>query len=178
MPSLTNMAASVSNAMVLMDQASGIVLSFLIQGITRVAGTATAIAPDHSLETGDSVVIAGADQADYNGTFTVTVTDKDTFTFTVANNPVTPATGSISAKCADRSNIATNCTGVQVEKPAVGTTLKVYKRLHPQASWVQEGTDITSASSTTIVVYHPPMGFVRVVRTAGAGDSLAFARKA
>lgn len=39
----------------------------------------------HGLTTGDSVVVAGVTPSGYNGTYTVTVSDTDTFTYTVAD---------------------------------------------------------------------------------------------
>lgn len=67
-----------------------------ISSITRVTTTATVTtAAAHGLATGDYVTIAGADQVDYNITAQVTVTSTTTFTYTVANSPTTPATGTI-----------------------------------------------------------------------------------
>lgn len=45
----------------------------------------------HGFTTGDSVTIAGVTPAGYNGTYTVTVVDSDTFTYTVADpgGPIT-----------------------------------------------------------------------------------------
>lgn len=63
--------------------------------ITRSGGTATVTATAHPFLTGDKVVISGADQSDYNGAFTITKTGANTFTYTVANSPATPATGTI-----------------------------------------------------------------------------------
>lgn len=66
--------------------------------ITRSSSTATATTSvNHDLATGMSVTIAGANQAEYNGTFTITVTGVDTFTYTVSGSPATPATGTITA---------------------------------------------------------------------------------
>lgn len=70
--------------------------SLSVTSITRVANTATATtASDHQLASGISVTISGADQTEYNGTFTITVIDADTFSYTVLGSPVTPATGTI-----------------------------------------------------------------------------------
>lgn len=69
-----------------------------VASLTRSGTIATAqTASSHGLGSGVSVTIAGADQTDYNGTFTVTVIAADQFTYTVANNPTTPATGTITA---------------------------------------------------------------------------------
>ena len=77
-------------------------LSALEQGqkvvtITRVGAVATAVSTAHGFYTKSKVTIAGAVQVDYNGTFTITVVDANTFTYTVANAPATPATGTITA---------------------------------------------------------------------------------
>ena len=68
--------------------------------ITRDGTTATATSTAHGFVTGQCLLIAGADQADYNGEFYITVTGDNAFTFTVANSPATPATGTITAKMA------------------------------------------------------------------------------
>lgn len=65
--------------------------------ITRTSTTATVTLTDHGYTTGDSITIAGATQTDYNGAHTITVITSDTFTYTVANSPATPATGTITA---------------------------------------------------------------------------------
>lgn len=70
-----------------------------VSSITRSSTTATVTtAIDHGYATGDSVVIAGAAQTDYNGVYVITVTGDTTFTYTVANSPVTPATGTITVE--------------------------------------------------------------------------------
>lgn len=71
-------------------------VALLVSSITRVGTTATATTPTpHKLATGMSTTIAGAVQTAYNGTFSVTVTGANTFTYQVAGSPVTPATGTI-----------------------------------------------------------------------------------
>ena len=64
-------------------------------GITRSGSTATVAHTGHGLESGNKVRIRGADQAEYNGIFTITVTGVDAYTYTVSGSPATPATGSI-----------------------------------------------------------------------------------
>lgn len=68
-----------------------------VTSITRSSTTATVTATAHGFTTGDQVNIRGAAQADYNGDFIVTVTDANTFTYTVSGSPTTPATGTIVA---------------------------------------------------------------------------------
>lgn len=67
-----------------------------ISGITQSAGTATVTtAAAHGLTSGMSVTIAGADQAGYNLTATITVATPTTFTYAVDSGTVSPATGTI-----------------------------------------------------------------------------------
>lgn len=63
--------------------------------ITRSATTATVTHTGHGLSTNDKVVIRGANQQEYNGVKQITVIDANTYTFTVAGSPTTPATGTI-----------------------------------------------------------------------------------
>lgn len=66
-----------------------------ISALTRSGATATATCAGHGFLSGRLVAIAGAGQAEYNGTFAVTVIDEDHFSFTVTGTPATPATGTI-----------------------------------------------------------------------------------
>jgi len=67
--------------------------------LTSASTTATAtVAAGHGLAVNDTAVIAGANQTEYNGTYTVkTVADSTTFTYTFAGSATTPATGTITA---------------------------------------------------------------------------------
>ena len=70
-----------------------------VTSITRAGSIATVTCPvPHNLLTGQSVLIAGAVETDYNGTFVVTVTSTTVFTYTVPGTPATPATGTITYK--------------------------------------------------------------------------------
>jgi uncharacterized phage protein gp47/JayE len=71
-------------------------MSLSVTSLTRLGNVATAVtSSEHNLASGINVTISGADQTEYNGTFLVTVTDTDEFTYKVPGAPVTPATGSI-----------------------------------------------------------------------------------
>jgi len=71
--------------------------TFNVTSLTRDGSIVTGTATGHPLATGLSISISGADQAEYNGTFLVTVQDANTFTYTISGTPVTPATGTIGA---------------------------------------------------------------------------------
>jgi hypothetical protein len=69
-----------------------------VSSITRSGTTATVnTAVPHTLSDGDPVLMAGADQSEYNGIFQVQYVDADTFTIEVSGSPATPATGTITA---------------------------------------------------------------------------------
>jgi len=63
--------------------------------ITRSGSVATVVSAGHGLADGDPVLIAGANDVEYNGTHQVNYIDSDTFSFHVAHSPVSPATGTI-----------------------------------------------------------------------------------
>jgi hypothetical protein len=67
-----------------------------VTSITRSGSTATVTttAPN-TLETGDTVLISGAAETEYNGQFTIVVLTNATFTYQVTGTPATPATGTI-----------------------------------------------------------------------------------
>lgn len=71
-----------------------------VSSITRSGTTATLTTSiDHGYAVGDSIVVAGATQTDYNGVFVIASTPTDTtLTYEVANSPVTPATGTITVE--------------------------------------------------------------------------------
>ena len=63
--------------------------------ITRSGSVATVVSAGHGMADGDPVLIAGANDIEYNGTHQVNYIDADTFSFHVDHSPVTPATGTI-----------------------------------------------------------------------------------
>jgi len=66
--------------------------------LIRVGTTVTATASsDHGLATGNSPTIAGADQAEYNGTFPIIASTNLIFQYEIVGSPTTPATGTITA---------------------------------------------------------------------------------
>ncbi len=64
-----------------------------VSSLTRSDTTATVTVTAHGYSTDDWVSVAGADQAEYNGQFQITGVTTNTFTYTVAGSPITPATG-------------------------------------------------------------------------------------
>jgi hypothetical protein len=105
----TTRPTSLSGAGILLNsEGSPVSVSLL----TRIGATATATAIAHGAATGQNVTIRGADQADYNGTFPITVTSIDTFTYLIDATVTTPATGTITAAFESINSDATSVTEV------------------------------------------------------------------
>lgn len=68
-----------------------------VTSITRSGQIATVVCATHGFQNEDVITIAGAGETEYNGDFTITVVDENTFTITVTGTPSTPATGTITA---------------------------------------------------------------------------------
>lgn len=82
-----------------------------VTSLTSSGTTATCVtATPHGKTTGQSVTIREAEQADYNGTFTVTVTNATTFTYTITQQIAAPdvdtATGTIWAQITSAAQIS------------------------------------------------------------------------
>lgn len=91
-----------------------------VSGITSTGGVATVTtATAHGFVSGDSAVIAGADQTAYNGEFVVSVVDSTHFTYPVTGSPVSPATTSTS--------FAMKRASANFTKVYVGTNKAVYR---------------------------------------------------
>jgi len=69
-----------------------------VSSLTSSGITATATVTGHGFQTGDRVTISNASEMEYNGTYVVTVTGNDTFTYTFPGSATSPATGAITAK--------------------------------------------------------------------------------
>lgn len=107
--------------------------------IATLGTTATATCTAHGLATGDTVIIRGANEPELKGTFVVTVTGVNTFTYTIASIGGSPGTGTITTSAQILAGI-TNASGVvttsgfpfSTDQPVVGvvrkgTTSPVYK---------------------------------------------------
>lgn len=64
--------------------------------LTRSGSLATFVASrPHKMQTGDTAVISGAQQDEYNGSHVITVVNSTTFTYSVSGSPASPATGDV-----------------------------------------------------------------------------------
>ena len=93
-----------------------------ISTLTRSGTTATATtAAAHGYITGATVVIAGAAETDYNGNYAITVTGTTTFTYTVANSPTTPATGTITVGLQETQRVLDEISFDEMRNQALST---------------------------------------------------------
>jgi len=72
-----------------------------VSSITLSGSTATVTLGGHGYTTGKKVAHAGADQAEYNASASITKIDDDTYSYTITGSPATPATGTITATLVD-----------------------------------------------------------------------------
>jgi hypothetical protein len=89
---------NVQNARVFLETAAtaggGEVFEAAVTSITSASGTATLTSTSpHLLETGDNIVVRGAQPDDYNKTAVATVTGASTLTYPVTTGISSPATG-------------------------------------------------------------------------------------
>ena len=78
-------------------------------GATDPAPTATCVTTTkHNMVTGNTVVVAYAAQAEYNGAFVITRIDDNTFTFTITGAPASPATGTVTIFGITNADLQTN----------------------------------------------------------------------
>lgn len=92
----TTGGTAIENARVIVETADG-TGPFPYQDavtITNSTTTATVTHTGHGLASNDKVVIRGATQTAYNGVFQITVTDANTYTYTMSSDPGGNATGS------------------------------------------------------------------------------------
>lgn len=71
-----------------------------ISSVTRVSTTVTVnCSASHGLSNGDTVIVGGANELDYNGIFVVTVSSSTVFTYTALSAPAaSPATGTLTIR--------------------------------------------------------------------------------
>lgn len=96
---VTVAGATIDNAKVFLEAADGTGPLPYQESVTIVnAGTtATVTHTGHGMDTGDRVVIRGASHLQNNGVFTITVSNVNTYTYTMASAPGSSPTGTITS---------------------------------------------------------------------------------
>ena len=109
--------------------------------ITSSGTTATVTHGTHGLADNDNILIAGADQDEYNGAYTINVTGVSTYTYTMLGDPADTATGTITATMV-LLNGFTNASGVITDS-------RTYSAAQPVSGWVRRHTYGPSYTSAT-----------------------------
>jgi hypothetical protein len=123
-----------------------------ISSITSVSTTATVTtSASHNLFTGNSITISGAVQTEYNGTYTITVTGANTFTYTFAGSATSPATGTKVYVPEDRFGNATGIVWANNIIQNAGATAKPFTSSNASqtATFFNNNYYMPSASSIT-----------------------------
>ncbi len=112
--------------------------------ITRDGTTATAVlTAGHGFTVDQVVLIAGCDQPDYNGEFTVTAITSTSVSFTLSGEPVSPATTAAS--------ITMKVAPLGFEIAFTGTNKRVYRSPNPQSNrhFLRVDDSLASGYTTT-----------------------------
>lgn len=128
-------SAVIQNARVMVPVTSGVNFPYLasVTTITGSGTTATVTHTGHGRVTNDNILIAGATRDEYNGAFTITVTDANTYTYTTpATVSGSPAGGTITATMVLLNGL-TNASGII-------TDLRTYSFDQPVSGWVRKAT--------------------------------------
>lgn len=119
--------STISSARVLvLADAGGSLPSQATVTITRSGTTATVSHTSHGLVTGNVVQIKGANQQEYNGIYTITFINSNSYSYTVSGTPATPATGTIKSTAViintttDGSGVATDTRSYSTDQPITG----------------------------------------------------------
>jgi hypothetical protein len=127
---------NVENARVLLyADAGGDLPSGVSVSITGSGGTATVSHTGHGYSSGDKVWIQGANEQEYNGVFSITVTGADSYTYSYTGSPSSPATGTITATTVILDGL-TNASGI------VQDTSFIYTSDQPVLGRVRKGTSV------------------------------------
>jgi subtilisin-like proprotein convertase family protein len=120
-----------------------------IVSLTQTLGVATATtASTANLTTGEQVLVQGATNASYNGTFTVTVVDATHFTFTVTGNPASPASGPITATPLPVSPAMGGITLTVVQVQSISETNGIATVTTLQPHGLTNGTQVVISGAT------------------------------
>lgn len=133
--------------------ASEIVIdNVLISPTTWPSLTGTSVATvshtGHGLSTGDIAYIVGADQQEYNGAREITVTGANSYTYTVAGTPTTPATGTITST-GGLFNDLTNASGIVTDTRSWSNAQPFTGRVRKSSSSPYYGTTPLNGTIST-----------------------------
>ena len=132
-----------------------------IATLTQTGNVAAAItAEPHGLITGNRITVTGATQNDYNVTAAITVTSDTRFTYAIANNPASPATGTPVFTTADfYTNRPIRIVGAFTRIGSSDTPLGLITEQY----WNNIQTKSTTASTPEKILYRPSAPFGQII---------------
>lgn len=153
-----NTAAAIENARVLVTAAdnSGPMPFNETVTITRSGATATVAHTAHGLVNGKKVLIKGANEQEYNGVYTLTYIDANSYSYTVSGSPATPATGTIKATgvvidgLTNSSGIITDNRAHAADQPITGRVRKATSGTLYKTSPISGTIDNVTGFATTV----------------------------
>lgn len=92
-----------------------------VTSIVRAGTLATVTVNSHGYSNGDEVIVTGADQTEYNGSFVISNVAPNTFDYSVTGAPATPATGTITCRKAKAPLVWDGSTTITVVPQGVST---------------------------------------------------------
>jgi len=126
--------------------------------ITRSGSTATVSHTGHGLVTDDFALISGANEDEYNGCYQITRINDDSYSYTVAGTPNTPATGTITATggyfntLTNASGIVTDSRTINADQPFTGRVRKGSSAPYYVSSPISGTIDSVVGYSTTVLL--------------------------
>jgi hypothetical protein len=109
-----------------------------VTSVTQVSNVATCTTPvAHNFNTGDTILMAGATQTQYNGSFSITKTGTTTFTYPISGSPTSPATGTIT--CEKQMNTSITFTVPWDVQP--NDSYEIWRTITKDASNADPGDD-------------------------------------
>jgi len=120
--------------------------------------TATVTHTAHGLITDNEILIAGANEDPYNSATTITVTGDDTYTYTMLEDPDSPATGTITATMViiddstNGSGIVTDTRTLSTSQPITGRVRSATSSPYYKNSPISSTIDSDAGVSITILL--------------------------
>lgn len=150
----------ISGVRVRVEMDDGSNYPYLESGITLTGSvnTATVSHTGHGLESNDSIVMRGCEEDEYNGIFTISVSDANTFTYTTSQTiTASPATGNPNYTYAiingltDASGNISGTKSFTADQPVVGTARKASESPYYIAGSISDTIDSTKTTNVQLV---------------------------
>lgn len=153
---------------------TGIPAIKMVLNITRSGSVATVTVNAHGFQTGQKVTIIGATQPEYNGTFTITVTGTNTFTYAVQGTPATPgitqSTVSTAPSPALTGTSLVVATGTGASFPATPFNATIWPAAVDATPANSEVVRVTARATDTLTIVRAQEN--STARTVVAGDRI------